>query len=198
VIKKLLKPSRPKSGWTPAMEEALNPILQRLTSHDEQERAAAAGVWEVVIPEVRRRLVQRLVDQLRSRSEATRRAAAESLAEAGEPAVPTLCVAFRNATSAAVRVCLAGVLGRIGCTLGPAAWMAIEIQFGHALSAARDGAVVAAVLGAMETMEPGSAAVHLARRAWADRSPDAPPTEDSSCAKRERHRSGTSRKRDRP
>jgi hypothetical protein len=161
VRKKTLKPSRPKSGWTPAMEEALDTLLQRLTSHDEQERAAAAGVWEVVTADVRRRLVQRLVDQLRSRSEATRRAA-ESLTEAGEPAVPPLCVAFRNATSAPVRVCLAGVLGRIGRTMGPAARLDVENYLGLALSAAKDGAVVAAILGAMETMEPGSAAVHLA------------------------------------
>jgi hypothetical protein len=160
--------------------------------------AAAAGVWGLAVPDFRRRLVQRLVEQLRSRSEATRRAAADSLAEAGEAAALTLCVAFRNATSAAVRVCLAGVLGRIGRTLGPAARLDVEIYLGLALSAAKDGAVVTAVLGAMETMEPGSAAAHLATMTWAGRSPDAPPTEGSSCANKGRPRSGSSRKRDRP
>jgi hypothetical protein len=168
--KNLLKPSRPAPGWTPHMEDSLDPFLERLTSRDESERRGAARVWGLVLPDIHRRLVERLVDQLRSRSEATRQAAADSLVEAGEPAVRTLCVAFR-AASDPVRVCLAGVLGRIGRTLGPAGQFEIENFLGMALSAAKDGAVAAAILGAMDAMEPGSAALHLAMRT-APRGPD--------------------------
>jgi hypothetical protein len=137
------------------IQRALDPVVRRLSAAESSvRRDAVSRLREHAIPEVKSRLVDRLIGVLRTGGEGARLRAARSLAEIGPAAVPALRHALFTARTAAVQLPLVQVLGRIGRALPPQKRVRIQADLDIVAGRALSDDVVGAIVEAQDGMNP--------------------------------------------
>ena len=160
----------PATDFAEEVNKRLNPLIQLLTSVDNNKRRdAVTRILVMADRAVLALIIDRLIDQLNQRCEATQRCAAESLVEMGEVTLPSLRCALTSARSSTVKAHVAAILGRMGRTATPRRQMEIDVALEVALAKATDPKVVAAILAAMDQLHPGSAEMQMTLRSLASR-----------------------------
>ena len=155
----------PRADFDPDADKLLDPFVECLAGANNALRQnAVTHTLTMAIPPVRKRIIDRLMALLKSRSKQIRGAAAESLFEMGEVALPGLRYAILSAQDGTLKVRLAEILGRIGATCSPARQWEIQVAFEVTMAKTKTPKVIAAVLKAMDQICPGSAEIEIALR----------------------------------
>jgi hypothetical protein len=151
--------TRPRNLWHADLDARLDPIIDALTGDEERRRETVGCLLRVAIPPVQARVTDRLIDVLRTGSQAGRRGAADSLAEIGEAAAPALQHALltsRRRPAFCIR--LVELLVRIGRALPPARRFPIQIDLGITQALTQHVELAAAIEWAFRELHPGIAA----------------------------------------
>jgi hypothetical protein len=144
----------------PFIKQGIRVLAERLLHADpEWRRQQAAAIFTSLRSTGRLLLVERLMHQLKSKCDATRKEALASLADLGPAVARILLSKLYGARTEASRIRLVELLGEIGPRLPPSAHGGIQHDLLIALSRARSERVAAAIVAADQRLRGANAGV---------------------------------------
>ena len=118
-----------RNDFDPIIDKFLDPFIDRLTSVDANRRRDAVDrILADAIPVVRVRIIDRLIELLKGRSEAASSRAADSLVQLGEIALPALHHKLLNSPNSRMVQRIASILGAIGAKAPPYSQVSIQMN----------------------------------------------------------------------
>jgi hypothetical protein len=142
------------------IDKLLDVLCGRLMSVDvSQRRKAVDRIHAETTPEVRVLIIDRLIELLKGRNDATSSCASDFLVHFGKIALPSLSHKLIDSPDSRMVQRIANVLGTIGAKALPYSQVDIQMNLEIRLARTRNIDVAKAIMEAHEKIRPGSAAL---------------------------------------